>query len=114
VRYLEGAIIATAADFGVGAARVEGQPGVWVKGVRKLAAVGVRVKRGVTTHGLALNVSTDLAWFDEMIPCGIPGCAVTSLQRELGQDVSLRTVSGRLATELAKGFGLRLAEPPGA
>ncbi|MGH2488147.1 MAG: lipoyl protein ligase domain-containing protein, partial [Candidatus Limnocylindria bacterium] len=111
---LEEAIIATAAAFGVGAARVEGLPGVWVVGVRKLAAVGVRVKRGVTTHGLALNVSTDLAWFDEMIPCGIPGCAVTSLARELGQDVSLRTVSGRLATELAKGFGLRLVEPPRA
>jgi lipoate-protein ligase B len=114
VRSLEEAIIATAAAFGVGAVRVEGLPGVWVEGVRKLAAVGVRVKRGVTTHGLALNVSTDLAWFDEMIPCGIPGCAVTTLERELGQDVSLRTVSGRLATELANGFGLRLMELPGA
>ncbi len=51
---------------------------------RKLAAVGVRVRRGVTTHGLALNVSTDLAWFDEMVPCGIPGCEVTSLERESG------------------------------
>ncbi|MGH2483484.1 MAG: lipoyl(octanoyl) transferase LipB [Candidatus Limnocylindria bacterium] len=114
VRTLEEAIIGTAAAFGVGAARVEGLPGVWVDGVRKLAAVGVRVKRGVTTHGLALNVSTDLAWFDEMIPCGIPGCAVTSLERELGRDVSLRTISERLATELANGFGLRQVERPGA
>jgi lipoyl(octanoyl) transferase len=114
VRTLEEAIIGTAAAFGVEAARVEGLPGVWVEGVRKLAAVGVRVKRGVTTHGLALNVSTDLAWFDEMIPCGIPGCAVTSLERELGQEVSLRTVSGRLASELANGFGLRLVELPDA
>jgi len=114
VRTLEEAIIGTAAAFGVEAARVEGLPGVWVDGVRKLAAVGVRVKRGVTTHGLALNVSTDLAWFDEMIPCGIPGCAVTSLERELGQDVSLRTVAGRLASELANGFGLRLVEHPDA
>jgi lipoate-protein ligase B len=114
VRTLEEAIIGTAAAFGVGAARVDGLPGVWVEGVRKLAAVGVRVKRGVTTHGLALNISTDLAWFDEMIPCGIPGCAVTSLERELGQDVSLRTVAGRLASELAIGFGLRLVELPDA
>jgi lipoyl(octanoyl) transferase len=113
VRTLEEAIMGTAAAFGVEAARVEGLPGVWVDGVRKLAAVGVRVKRGVTTHGLALNVSTDLAWFDEMIPCGIPGRAVTSLERELGQDVSLRTVSGSLASELANGFGLRLVGLPG-
>ena len=82
VRALEEAIIATAAAFGVEADRVEGLAGVWVEGRRKLAAIGVRVKRGVTTHGLALNVNTDLRWFDEMIPCGIPDCEVTRLARE--------------------------------
>ena len=82
VRTLEAAIIDTAGAFGVEAERREGLPGVWVDGTRKLAAVGVRVRRGVTTHGLALNVSTDLSWFDEMVPCGIPGCEVTSLERE--------------------------------
>jgi len=107
VRTLEAAIIATAAAFGVTAERVDGLPGVWVEGTRKLAAVGVRVKRGVTTHGLALNVSTDLAWFDEMIPCGIPGCAVTSLERELGVELPMVGVADRLATELAGAFGLR-------
>jgi len=114
VRTLEAAIIATAAGFGVAAGRVDGLPGVWVEGVRKLAAVGVRVKRGVTTHGLALNVATDLAWFDEMNPCGIAGCAVTTLERERGQDVTLKSVAERMAAELADGFGLSLAGPPDA
>jgi lipoyl(octanoyl) transferase len=107
VRYLEGAIIATAADFGVGATRLEGLPGVWVKGVRKLAAVGVRVKRGVTTHGLALNVSTDLAWFDEMIPCGLRDIEVTSLARERGEPPAMAEVADRLADHLAEVLGLR-------
>ena len=79
VRTLEAAVIDTAASFGVAAGRLEGLPGVWVEGQRKLGAVGVRVKRGVTTHGLALNVNNDLAWFDEMIPCGIRDKRVTSL-----------------------------------
>jgi lipoyl(octanoyl) transferase len=107
VRSLEEAIIGTAADFGVGAARVEGLPGVWVDGVRKLAAVGVRVKRGVTTHGLALNVSTDLAWFDEMIPCGLRDIEVTSLARERGEPLAMAEVADRLADHLAEAFGLR-------
>jgi lipoate-protein ligase B len=107
VRTLEAAIITTAADFGVDAARVEGLPGVWVDGVRKLAAVGVRVKRGVTTHGLALNVITDLGWFDEMIPCGLPDVEVTSLGRELGEPPAMAAVADRLADHLAKAFGLR-------
>ncbi|MEX0630147.1 MAG: lipoyl(octanoyl) transferase LipB [Chloroflexota bacterium] len=107
VRTLEEAIIGTAADFGVAAARVEGLPGVWVDGVRKLAAVGVRVKRGVTTHGLALNVSTDLAWFDEMIPCGLRDIEVTSLARERGEPPAMAEVAARLADHLAEAFGLR-------
>ncbi|MGH2488468.1 MAG: lipoyl(octanoyl) transferase LipB, partial [Candidatus Limnocylindria bacterium] len=107
VRTLEEAIIGTAADFGVGAARVEGLPGVWVDGVRKLAAVGVRVKRRVTTHGLALNVSTDLAWFDEMIPCGLRDIEVTSLARERGEPPAMAEVAARLADHLAEAFGLR-------
>jgi lipoyl(octanoyl) transferase len=107
VRTLEEAIIATSADFHVGTARVEGLPGVWVDGVRKLAAVGVRVKRGVTTHGLALNVSTDLAWFDEMIPCGLRDIEVTSLGRERGEPPAMAEVAARLADHLAEAFGLR-------
>jgi lipoyl(octanoyl) transferase len=79
-----------------------------VDATRKLAAVGVRVRRGVTTHGLALNVSTDLAWFVEMIPCGIPGCQVTSLERETGGPIEMPAVRAVLTRELAAAFGLRL------
>jgi lipoyl(octanoyl) transferase len=112
VRALESAVIATAFRFGVRADRVDGLPGVWVDGSRKLAAVGVRVRRGVTTHGLALNVSTDLAWFDEMVPCGIPGCQVTSLERETGNVLALTEVADVVAADLARAFGLRLAPDP--
>jgi lipoyl(octanoyl) transferase len=107
VRSLEAAIIDTAAGFGVAAGRVEGLTGVWVEGQRKLAAIGVRVRRGVTTHGLALNVNTELRWFDEMIPCGIRDKEVTSLARELGHPVPMEEVEARLAGDLARHFGLR-------
>ncbi|HEX6139643.1 MAG TPA: lipoyl(octanoyl) transferase LipB [Candidatus Limnocylindria bacterium] len=110
VRSLEAAVIETAATFGVEAGRVDGLAGVWVGGQRKLAAVGVRVKRGVTTHGLALNVNTDLAWFDEMIPCGLRDKGVASLAGELGQPVPMEEVEERLASALADAFGLRLGE----
>ena len=108
VRTLEAAVISTAAAFGVEAARLEGAAGVWVEGRRKLAAIGVRVRRGVTTHGLALNVNTDLRWFAEMIPCGIADKEVTSLSSELGRPVEMDEVEERLAAELAGHFGLRL------
>ncbi|HET6379862.1 MAG TPA: lipoyl(octanoyl) transferase LipB [candidate division Zixibacteria bacterium] len=110
VRSLEAAIIATAARFGVEAGRIDGLTGVWVEDRRKLAAIGVRVRRGVTTHGLALNVNVDLRWFAEMIPCGIRDKEVTSLARELGHPVPMEEVEDALALELARAFGLRLAE----
>ncbi len=109
VRTLEGAVIATAAAFGVEGGRLDGATGVWVEGRRKLAAIGVRVRRGVTTHGLALNVTTDLRWFAEMIPCGIPDKEVTSLSAELGRPVAMEEVEERLSAELARHFGLRSA-----
>lgn len=110
VRTLEAAIIATAVAFGVTAAREDGLTGVWVDGERKLAAIGVRVRRGVTTHGLALNVNTDLRWFDEMVPCGIRGKGVTSLAAETGDTVDVGRVEDELATQLAAHLGLRLGE----
>ncbi|MDQ2689269.1 MAG: lipoyl(octanoyl) transferase LipB [Chloroflexota bacterium] len=110
VRTLEAAVIATAARFGVTGAQLKGHPGIWVEGERKLAAIGVRVKRGVTTHGLALNVNTDLRWFDEMIPCGIRDKGVTSLARELGHAVPMDDVETELARQLASHFGLRLED----
>ncbi len=110
VRSLEEAVIATAAAFGVTAAREEGLIGIWVEGKRKLAAIGVRVRRGVTTHGLALNVNTDLRWFAEMIPCGIADREVTSLARELGHPVDMAAVEHRLTDALAAALGLTLGE----
>jgi lipoyl(octanoyl) transferase len=110
VRTLEAAIIATAARFDVAAHRLDGLTGVWVGDERKLAAIGVRVRRGVTTHGLALNVNTDLRWFAEMVPCGIPDKEVTSLARELRHPVEMEVVEQALAEELARHFGLTLAE----
>ncbi|HEY7332992.1 MAG TPA: lipoyl(octanoyl) transferase LipB [Candidatus Limnocylindria bacterium] len=112
VRALESAIVDTAAAFGVAAGRVEGLTGVWVEGERKLAAIGVRVRRAVTTHGLALNVNTELRWFDEMIPCGIRDKEVTSLARELGQAVPMGEVEAALAPALARHFGVRTADGP--
>jgi lipoyl(octanoyl) transferase len=121
VRTLEMAIIRTAAVFGVRAGRIDGLTGVWVAGQRKLAAIGVRVRRGVTTHGLALNVNTELRWFDEMVPCGIRDKEVTSLARELGHPVPMEAVEDAMAEALADGFGLSttpgapgIAEPAGA
>jgi lipoyl(octanoyl) transferase len=110
VRTLEAAVISTAAAFGVEAARLQGATGVWVAGRRKLAAIGVRVRRGVTTHGLALNVNTDLRWFAEMIPCGIRDKEVTSLGSEIGTPVDMDAVEERLAGELARHFGLRVGD----
>jgi lipoyl(octanoyl) transferase len=109
VRALESAVIGTAYEFGVRAGRRDGLPGVWVDERRKLAAVGVRVRRGVTTHGLALNVSTDLRWFGEMVPCGIPGCEVTSLELEANRPIPMEAVRDALSRNLARGLGLRLA-----
>ncbi len=110
VRTLEASVIATARTFGVQSAHLEGHPGIWVEGERKLCAIGVRVKRGVTTHGLALNVNTDLRWFDEMIPCGLPDKGVTSLARELGTAIPMDQVEDELARQLAAHFGLRLGD----
>ena len=109
-RSLEAAIIETADAFGVVAHRIDRLTGVWVDGHRKLAAIGVRVRRGVTTHGLALNVNTDLSWFAEMIPCGIADKEVTSLARELGHAVNMVEVEDHLADALARAFGLTVAD----
>jgi lipoyl(octanoyl) transferase len=91
VRDLEEVLIRAAADFGIAAARVAGLTGVWV-GTGKLAAIGVRISRWITSHGFALNVSTDLDFFRLIVPCGIEGRGVTSLSALLGRDLSIREV----------------------
>ena len=95
VREIESALIATCLELGLKATRVEGRSGVWVadsKGERKIAAIGIRVARGVTMHGFALNVEPDLSAFEAIIPCGIEDAAVTSLALELGRSISIDEV----------------------
>jgi lipoyl(octanoyl) transferase len=95
VRDIEEVLIRTAADFGVQAGRVEGLTGVWVGG-DKLAAIGVRIARWVTSHGFAFNVSTDIDYFNLIVPCGIADRGVTSLSRLLGRAVDPTEVEGRI------------------
>jgi len=119
LRELEEAVIRTCADWGVEAARVAGRTGVWVgpdaRGdERKVCAMGVRCSRWVTMHGLALNVTTDLSWFDLIVPCGIDDRGVTSLERESERPAAFDTVSDRLLVHLGERLGLALAERPAA
>ena len=96
VRELEEALIAVCNEFGINAERYCERSGVWIrdeKGDRKIAAIGLRVARGVTMHGFALNINPDLSYFDRIIPCGIPDARVTSLSAELGRDVTVADVS---------------------
>ena len=95
VRELETALISVCAEFGVKADRYCERSGVWVrddKSDRKIAAIGLRVAKGVTMHGFALNVNPDLSAYEKIIPCGITGAKVTSLTAELGREVSVNEV----------------------
>jgi len=92
VRDLEEVLIQVAASFGIAATRQPGLTGAWV-GDEKLAAIGVRIARWVTSHGFALNVANDLRHFDLIVPCGITGKGVTSLERLLGRAVSMDEVA---------------------
>lgn len=111
VRDLEETMIRTCADYGLSAARVSGLNGAWV-GDRKVGAVGVRISRWVTMHGLALNVTTDLAQFGVIVPCGITGRGVTSLANELGRDVPLDEVTERATRHFASLFDAELVDAP--
>lgn len=103
VHGLEAAIVATLAEFGIPAERGARPTGVWA-GDAKIAAIGLRVSRGVSMHGFALNVAPDLSYFDHIVPCGMPEGKVTSMAREAGiADVSL--VEPILLRHLSKTFG---------
>jgi len=107
VRRLEDGLIKVCADLGVAAVQVEGRSGVWLRAEydrpeRKLAAIGVRVSRGVTMHGFAINCNPDLSAYDRIVPCGIPDAAVTSLSKELGRDVTVDEVLPLIETRLGE------------
>ena len=103
VRDLEEVLTLVVADFGITAARVSGLTGIWV-GDSKLAAIGVRISRWVTSHGFALNVSTDLAHFGLIVPCGIRDKGVTSMERLLGRRISMDEVGDSVVRRFGSVF----------
>ena len=95
VREIENALINVCGEFGIKSERYCERSGVWIrddKGDRKIAAIGIRVARGVTMHGFALNVDTDLSYYDRIVPCGIKDAGVTSLSKELNREVKTEDV----------------------
>jgi lipoyl(octanoyl) transferase len=113
MRILEEAIISTCADYGLSAGRIDGLTGVWLgykdgQNPRKICAMGVKCSRWVTMHGFAFNVNTDLNFFGNIIPCGISDKAVTSLQQELGKELSMGEVAEKLKGHLVTLFEIEL------
>ena len=110
VSLVEQAMIDTCAEFGVTATRVAGRRGVWITGSagrpdRKVAAIGIRVARGVAMHGFALNCDCDLSWYDRIVPCGISDASVTSLSAEAGVAITVTDVLPAVERHLAAQFG---------
>ena len=110
LRFLEEAVVLTLRDYGIESGRVKGATGVWIEGgnplkARKICAIGVKLSRWVTMHGFALNVNTNLDYFDNIVPCGIANKAVTSLQKELGESQDISEVQRKVAFHLQNLFG---------
>jgi lipoyl(octanoyl) transferase len=112
VRAVEEALIRACAEVGVTTRRIEGRSGVWVTGPgrggtqdRKVGAIGIRVSRGVTMHGFALNCDCDLAWYDKIVACGIRDAGTTSLSVEAGRPVTVAAMTGIVERHLAAVFG---------
>lgn len=112
MRLLEETIIQVLAQYGLKGERSKGETGVWLDintpFARKICALGVKSSRWVTMHGFALNVNTDLGYFDHIIPCGIRGKAVTSLRAELGKEIDLEEVKSKIAKSFAVVFNATL------
>jgi|TARA_B110000003_G_scaffold79715_1_gene81232 lipoyl(octanoyl) transferase len=108
LRYLEEAILLTLGEYDLNGARSIGETGVWLDVgtpfARKICAMGVKASRWVTMHGFALNVNTNLSYFDYIVPCGIKGKAVTSLAKELGREIPFKEVKDKLEVHLANLF----------
>src|SRR5262249_9162122 len=99
----EEVLICTAADYGIDATRVNGLTGVWVER-EKLAAIGVRIARWITSHGFAFNVATDLTHFGLIVPCGVADRGVTSVERLLGRRIDQHEVEGRITAHFLRIF----------
>lgn len=115
MRFLEEVIIETVGHYGIKAGRIPSLTGVWVdhehpSKARKICALGVKMSRWVTMHGFALNVNTDLAYFQNIVPCGIPDKAVTSMQHELGKPIDLEEVKGVLKSNMIRIFQMEAVE----
>jgi len=113
VAQLEEVMLRATSDFGIAAKRVEGQHGAWIDtpaGEEKLGALGVHLSRWVTSHGFAYNVSTELRYFDLIVPCGIAGKGVTSLERALGRAVSTEEARERLIAHFGSAFEREMVE----
>jgi lipoate-protein ligase B len=109
LRQVEEILVRALHDFGIAGERVSKYTGVWTNG-RKIASIGVHARDWVTWHGLALNVSTELSYFDLIVPCGIPDVAMTSIQREIGRDVTIEEVSRAVARSAAEVLNLDLRQ----
>ena len=114
LRFLEQAVINTLSDYDIKSSISNGETGVWLDAetpfARKICALGVRASRWVTMHGFALNVTTDLSYFDHIIPCGIQGKGVTSMAKELGKKIPMKEVQDKLKHHLALLFDARLKD----
>jgi lipoyl(octanoyl) transferase len=109
---IEGAVIDLCAEYGIVAGRVEGASGVWLDGgtsrARKICAIGVKSSRYVTMNGFALNVNTDLRYFNHINPCGFADRGVTSLQKELGREVSMEEVKEKVINHLSEKLNVKI------
>jgi lipoate-protein ligase B len=104
LRTLEAGLIAVLAEYGLAAQRKEGLTGVWVR-EKKIASIGVGVRRWITSHGFALNVDPDLSYFADIVPCGLPGVCMTSMAELLAQPITVSTVKPQVAETFANHFG---------
>lgn len=118
VRYIEEAVIRTLKHYGIVAERMQGFAGVWLEAntprARKICAIGVHLSRWVTMHGFAFNINTDLAYFANIVPCGITDKGVTSLAKELGREIPLQEVKTILLHEFSTLFEFETLSPESA
>ena len=113
LRYLEESIILTLQEFGINGGRIPGLTGVWLNAedkakARKICAIGVKTSRWVTMHGFALNVNTDLNYFNYIVPCGIDDKAVTSISKELNREIEISSVEEKIKRNIEKVFEMEL------